>query len=148
VFTRRAKRRLVAHPKFYFFDAGVFRAIRPRGPLDSAEEAAGAALETLVLQHLRATNDYRSLGYSVHYWRTSSGDEVDFVLYGERGLRAFEVKSSDRLREEDFRGLHRLLGNYPQARGYLLYPGNRSWHERGIQVLPLREALPGLAALL
>ena len=40
VFTRRAKRRLVAHPKFYFFDAGVFRAIRPRGPLESMQRDA------------------------------------------------------------------------------------------------------------
>jgi predicted AAA+ superfamily ATPase len=30
VFTKRAKRRVVAHPKFYFFDAGVFQAIRPK----------------------------------------------------------------------------------------------------------------------
>jgi len=67
VFTRRAKRRLVAHPKFYFFDAGVFRAIRPRGPLDVAEEVEGPALETLLLQQLRALNDYRGLGYTLHY---------------------------------------------------------------------------------
>ena len=73
---------------------------------------------------------------------------MDFVLYGARGLRAFEVKSSARLREADFRGLHRLHEDYPQAHRYLLYPGNRRWHDRGIEVLPLGEALPGLAALL
>lgn len=148
VFARRAKRRLVAHPKFYYFDAGVFRAIRPKGPLDAPEEAGGIALETLVLQHLRATNDYGSLGYGLYYWRTAVGEEVDFVLYGERGMRAFEVKSSARLRQEDFRGLHRLREDYPAARGYLLYPGTRRWHERGVDVLPLHEALPGLAELL
>ena len=148
VFARRAKRRLVAHPKFYFFDAGVFGAIRPRGPLDSPEEAGGIALETLVLQQLRAVNDYGSLGYSLHYWRTAVGEEVDFVLYGERGMLAFEVKSSARLRTEDYRGLQRLREDYPSARCYLLYPGTRRWHERGIDVLPLNEALPGLAKLL
>lgn len=148
VFARRAKRRLAAHPKFYFFDAGVFRAIRPKGPLDAPEEALGIALETLVLQHLRATNEYGSLGYGLYCWRTAAGDEVDFVLYGERGMRAFEVKSSARLREEDFRGLHRLGEDYPAARRYLLYPGARRWHERGVDVLPLNEALPRLAALL
>ncbi len=36
VFTKRAQRALAAHPKFYFFDAGVFRANRPAGPLDPA----------------------------------------------------------------------------------------------------------------
>ena len=30
VFTRRAKRELAAHPKFYLFDTGVFRSLRPR----------------------------------------------------------------------------------------------------------------------
>ncbi len=54
VFTRRAKRDTIAHPKLYFFDAGVFRSLRPKGPLDRPEEIEGAALEGLVAQHLRA----------------------------------------------------------------------------------------------
>ena len=54
VFTKRAKREPSVHPKFYFFDAGVFRSLRPRGPLDSAVEIDGHALEGLVAQHLRA----------------------------------------------------------------------------------------------
>ena len=35
VFSRKAKRKLISQKKFYFFDAGVYRAIRPTGPLDS-----------------------------------------------------------------------------------------------------------------
>jgi len=38
IFSRQAKRRLVAHSKFYYFDVGVYRAIRPKGPLDITEE--------------------------------------------------------------------------------------------------------------
>jgi predicted AAA+ superfamily ATPase len=30
VFSKQAKRKLSSHPKFYFFDAGVFRSLRPR----------------------------------------------------------------------------------------------------------------------
>src|SRR5262245_45026086 len=75
VFAKRAKRRVIAHPKFYFFEAGVFQTIRPRGPLDAAEEIGGPALETLVLQQLRALNDYLDLGYTLSYWRTAAGDE-------------------------------------------------------------------------
>jgi len=59
VFTRRAQRRVTAHPKFYLFDAGVFRSLRPAGPFDRSEEIEGAALEGLVLQHLIAWNQYR-----------------------------------------------------------------------------------------
>lgn len=140
-FTRRAKRRVVLHPKFFFFDVGVFRTLRPRGPLDVAEEAEGPALETLVLAHLRAWNDYGSLGYSIHYWRTPSGDEVDFVLYGERGLFAIEVKRNARIRREDLTGLLRFREDYPKARALLLHAGSRRWHESGVDIIPLQEAL-------
>lgn len=57
VFTKRAKRALTSHPKFYLFDAGVFQALRPRGPLDRPEEIHGAALEGLIAQHLKAWVD-------------------------------------------------------------------------------------------
>jgi predicted AAA+ superfamily ATPase len=141
VFTRRAKRRVIAHPKLYFFDAGVFQTIRPRGPLDAPEEIHGPALETLFLEQVRALNDYRDLGYKIHYWRTAAGEEVDFVLYGERGLVAFEVKMHQTVRGDDLRGLARFLEDYPQAKAYLLYLGKRRWHDRGIEIVPFSEAL-------
>jgi len=148
VFTRRAKRRIVAHPKFYFFDAGVFQTIRPRGPLDAPGEIAGPALETLVLHQLRALNDYRGLGYSFHYWGTGAGDEVDFVLYGERGLVAIEVKMTQRVRPDDLRGLRRFRDDYPQARAFLIYTGSRRRHDAGIEIVPAEDALRGLDRML
>jgi predicted AAA+ superfamily ATPase len=144
VFARRAKRRLVAHPKFYYFDAGVFQAIRPRGPLDAPEQIHGAALETLFLQQVRAINDYRDLGYRLHYWRTSTGDEVDFVLYGERGLRAFEVKMAHNVRPDDLRSLLRFRADFQGAKVHLLYLGHRRWHERGIEIVPFLDCVAKL----
>ena len=141
VFTKRAKRRLLAHPKFFYFDAGVYQAVRPRGPLDAPEQIHGAALETLFLEQVRALNDYRDLGYRLHYWRTATGDEVDFVLYGERGLRAFEVKMTQRVRPDDLRALLRFQEDFPQAKTHLLYLGNRRWHDRGVEVLPFTDCV-------
>src|SRR5262249_17971991 len=123
VFTKRARRRRTAHPKFYFFDAGVYRPIRPRGPLDAPEEIDGPALETLLFQEIRAWNDTLRLEYDLFYWRTATGLEVDLVLYGERGLRAFEVKRSSRLRPEDFSGLEAFRGEFPVARCTMVYGG-------------------------
>jgi predicted AAA+ superfamily ATPase len=147
-FTRRAKRRVALHPKFYFFDAGVYRALRPRGPLDTEDEVDGAAFETLLLQELRAHNAYADLGYTIHYWRTPAGHEVDMVLYGERGLLAFETKRTSKLRAEDLRGLHALLADYPMARARLVYGGTRRYHEGPIEVLPLQVCLEELPELL
>ena len=147
-FMRRARRRIVQHPKFFLFDVGVYRAIRPRGPLDSDAEIDGAALETLVFQELRATNAALELGYKIHYWRTADGREVDFVLYGERGLLAFEVKRSAQYREEDLRSLRAFCNDYPEARGFLLYGGVVRYRVGNIEVVPVAEALVGLAGVL
>ncbi|MFO7928642.1 MAG: AAA family ATPase, partial [Candidatus Humimicrobiaceae bacterium] len=54
VFTKRAKRRLVSHPKFYYFDVGIYRTIRPAGPLDSPQEAEGIAFESVFFQEALA----------------------------------------------------------------------------------------------
>lgn len=140
-FTKRAKRRVVLHPKFFLFDAGVYRAVRPRGPLDSPEEADGPAIETAVLAHLRAWNDYGQLGQTISYWRTPEGDEVDFVVYGEAGFVAIEVRRSATIRGEDLRGLSRFKRDYPEARAVLLHPGTRRYHQGGIEIIPLVEAL-------
>lgn len=150
VFSRRAKRALVVHPKLFLFDAGVFRALRPKGPLDAVEEIDGAALETLVMQELRATNDNERLGFELHYWRTREGKEIDFVLYGEQGLVAVEVKRSGHFREDDLDVLRLFRGDYPPARCVLLYGGTRGYSfDRGaVRVLPLRDALPRLGEVL
>ena len=136
VFAKRAKRSVIRSVKFYFFDAGVFRTLRPAGPYDSDAEAEGAALETLVLQEIAARNDYRRWNYGIYYWRTRQGAEVDFVLYGERGFRAIEVKHSDRIRREDFRGLKQFKEEYPEAELIFVYSGDRRFHEGGIEIVP------------
>lgn len=136
-FTKRATRRLVTHPKFYFFDAGVYRAIRPRGPLDTAEEIDGAAIETAVWQQVRALNDYFRLGYKLFFWRTVTGQEVDLVLYGERGIIALEIKRRNRVTGESLKGLSAFLSDYPMARAFCLYGGDRPRWEGKIRLLPL-----------
>ena len=144
VFARRARRAMTGHVKFYFFDAGVYRALRPRGPLDAPEDVDGPAIETLVLQELRATNDNHALGYSLFHWRTRDQKEIDFVLYGERGLVAIEVKRAARLREEDLAALRLFASDYPVARCILFYGGEHEYVVDRIRILPLASALPRL----
>ena len=148
VFQRRAKRKMAQHSKFYFFDAGVYRALRPRGPLDPVEEIDGAAIETLVMQELRATNDNLDCGYQLSFWRTQDQREVDFILYGERGLLAIEVKRSSRWGHDDLKHLRIFLADYPEASGYLFYGGDQEYNVDGIRILPISMALKQLPQLL
>ena len=57
-FTKRAKRRLIQKYRFYYFDVGVYRYLRPKGILDSPAEIEGAGLETCFMQIFLALNDY------------------------------------------------------------------------------------------
>ncbi|MFA5263342.1 MAG: DUF4143 domain-containing protein [Opitutaceae bacterium] len=144
VFTKKGKRELATHPKFYFFDAGVFRANRPSGPLDAPQEIDGLALEGLVAQHLRAWCDYSAGNHSLHYWQTRSQVEVDFVVYGESGIYALEVKNSMQVRPEDLRGLKNFAEDYPQSRRILLYRGKERFKRDEILCVPCEEFLLSL----
>lgn len=148
VFTKRAKRRLISSPKFYLFDPGVYRTLRPKGPLDSPEEIDGSALETLFLAHLRAVNDYYRLGYKLFFWRTSNNVEVDFIVYGERGLFAFEIKRSRNLSHSDFSGLKAFSTDYKIAKCYLLYGGDHAEYRENIHVIPFSQGLSKLITIL
>lgn len=147
VFSKRAKRKVTAHPKFYWFDAGVYRSVRPAGPLDRPEEIAGAALEGLVAQHLRAWIDYSPDDFTLGFWRTRRGVEVDFVVYGTTGFWAIEVKHTRTIRSSDLRALKTFREDYPEAVTRLLYRGTETLEIDGVRCMPceafLRGVVPG-----
>jgi len=136
VFSKKAKRALVSHPKFYFFDVGVYKSLRPKGPLDSPHEIDGAALEGLVLQHLLAWNEYRDNPFEIFFWRSKGGAEVDFILYGDGGLHAIEVKNSSRIRPGELRPLIEFRKDYPISKTTLLYRGTERLLINNVQCIP------------
>lgn len=144
VFTKRAKRLTAQHSKFYFFDAGVFNALRPSGPLDRPEEKAGAALEGLVAQHLRAWIDYRHPESRLYYWRTQAGSEVDFVVYGQDMFHAIEVKHATVIHPKDLNALRAFGQDYPEAKRTILYRGKESLLKEGIMIRPCEDFLLNL----
>ena len=141
VFRKRARRAVTRHPKLYLFDAGVFRTLRPKGPLDSPEEMAGAALEGLVYQHLQAWADYGKEECGIYFWRTRSGSEVDFILYGDAGFWAIEVKNATVVRGGDLRALKSFRDDYPECTPIFLYRGEAPLLVDGIRCLHVEDFL-------
>lgn len=148
VFRKHFKRKLISHSKFYYFDAGVFRSLRPRGPLDSESEIDGAALETLFMQEIRALNDYYNLGYKIYYWRSAAGLEVDFILYGPKGLLAFEIKRKPSVFKKDLKGLQAFSQDYPEAKPFLFCFVDKKEYHDNIQVLSIETALKNLRKIM
>jgi predicted AAA+ superfamily ATPase len=148
IFTKRAKRQTIQHPKFYFFDVGVYQTLRPKGFVDLSAEIDGAALETLFLQSLRAVNDYFELDYQLYYWRTSAGVEVDFILYGPSGFFAFEIKRSNNVSKHDAKGLLSFAKDYPEAKLFLVHAGTQHFQFDNVSVIPMRDMLFQLPEIL
>jgi predicted AAA+ superfamily ATPase len=144
VFSRRAKRKLVAHKKFYFFDVGVYRMLRPQGILDNTAEIEGVALEGLVGQHLKAWTLRQNEPYSLSYWRTQTGLEVDFIVYGPKEFIAIEVKRSPNLGPDDLKGLLAFKEEYPEAKLVILTNCKQKEMIKGILVVPVEEFLRNL----
>jgi len=144
IFKRRAKRTLSSQTKFYLFDSGVFQVMRKMGPMDTKSEISGAALEGLVLQHLKAWCNYTKGKYEIFYWRTKAGLEVDFIIYGEKGFWAIEVKNGSKISPGDLKGLKHFTEDYPECKTLLLYRGNTELIDQNIRCMPCEKFLKGI----
>jgi predicted AAA+ superfamily ATPase len=113
-------KRLVKSQKLYWGDTGV--ALH----LAEADEPGGAHLENLVLHDLMAWRDGSPSRAEVLYWRTSIGEEVDFVVEANGRLLPIEVKATTRPRLGDATHLRTFRSEYPEkARaGLLIHAGN------------------------
>jgi predicted AAA+ superfamily ATPase len=141
VFTKRAQRALAERPKFYLFDAGIYRSLRPLRPLDVVQEMQGAALEGLVCQHLKSWVDAQVENYELAFWRTRSKLEVDFIVYGPKTFLAIEVKHSATIHPSDLKGLEAFKADYPECTPIFLYRGVTRIEKKGILCIPCEEFL-------
>lgn len=145
IFRKRAKRALSSHPKFYLFDTGVYNYFRPFCALDNPLMIKGAALEGLLAQHLLAWIDLQEEDHKLYFWRTRSGLEVDFIIYGRNHFFAIEVKNNFHVSSKDVRGLKEFKKDYPECCPILLFRGKQKIIHKGIKCIPIEEFLLNLS---
>lgn len=148
VFTKKAKRKTISRQKFYYFDVGVYRTLRPMGPFDMPEDIGDIALESLVFQELKAINSYFQFEYEIYFWQTIDKMEIDFILYGVKGLIGIEVKSSKKIYPKDLKALKVFQSDYPSAKLYIFYAGERHLYFDKIIAVPVIEAIKNLDKIL
>jgi predicted AAA+ superfamily ATPase len=143
---KRAKVKEVASPKFYLFDPGVVRALagRVREPLEREER--GFLLETWILHELRAAMAIQDTGGQLHYWRTPSGSEVDFVWTHASHAVGLEVKAATTWRNEYGASLKSLLAQGTLQGAYGIYLGDAELRDESLWVFPLKRFLKELTS--
>jgi predicted AAA+ superfamily ATPase len=140
---KRQERQVIGKaPKFYLFDVGVAGALTRRRIAEERGESFGRALEHFVLMEIQAHRSYRELGYEVHFWRTKSGLEVDFVL-GD-GEVAVEVKGTSRVDSSDLRSLRAFVEDHHPRHAIVVCNERAARLVEGIEILPWREFLARL----
>lgn len=136
---RSRKRKPLSSSKYYFFDVGVVGALQGRVFHPGTPEF-GQALETYLMHELLCYRDYVS-DDPLHYWRSTSGFEVDFLL-GDH--TAVEVKAKANVSQQDLKSL-RAFAEEQQFKRYLcvsLEPRPR--RVANIHILPLPVFLTAL----
>jgi len=83
---------------------------------------------------LKAYQAYKNPELSLYYWRTSTGQEVDFIL-GEMEV-AIEIKTSTRIHESDCRGLKALASSHKVKKLLLVSFESEPKKMADIQCLP------------
>jgi len=99
------KRKAIRTAKFYLFDPGVSHVLAGTKTLDRNSDLYGKSFEQFIGMEIRAWLSYRRIKSPLSYWRSTQGQEVDFLIGSQA---AIEVKSSKRLSRRDFRGLQAL----------------------------------------
>jgi len=143
-YRKTKKRKSVSTSKFYFFDVGIVHALLGQTQLPPKTKSYGHALEHLTFLELRAYLDYHRLTHRLCYWRSQSRHEVDFVV-GD--TMAIEVKSKERVVDNDLKGLRALAEDIPLRRRLVL--ANEAWPrvtDDGIEIVPIQAFFEALWA--
>jgi predicted AAA+ superfamily ATPase len=144
-FQKKPKRRTVSAPKFYFFDVGIVNALLKRKPIQQGSVNFGFAFEHFIFHELKTYSQYSGKKYPIHYWRTSSQFEVDFVL-GDHEI-AVEVKSTDNVNSKHTKGMLAFAEEYKLKKKIIVSQDNLPRNlDNGILVLPWQEFLNRLWA--
>lgn len=133
-FQKKPKRRVILSPKFYYFDVGVANYLLKRGEIKTGSESFGSAFEHFIYQEIAAHCHYSDLNYAIHYWRTASQFEVDFIL-GDHEI-AIEIKATDNVQPRHLKGLNAFSQEY--TTGKLIIVSNDPYPRQinNILVLP------------
>lgn len=142
-FKKRQNRQVITRAsKFYLFDVGIAGAITKRHLEEERGTLFGKALEHFIFMEIIAYRAYSELDYDIHFWRTKSGQEVDFVL--GQGEVAIEIKGSKQIEKRDLSSLLAFVDEYSPKKALLVCNEAEARLVGPIRIMPYREFLSAL----
>ena len=133
-------RKVVSTSKFYFFDLGVSSALKNLKSMERNSDIFGEAFEHWIALELRAYISYFEKDEVLHFWRTHSGHEVDFII----GDTVVEVKASSKISQRDTKGLKKIKEEKKWKNLLLVSQDSKKMNYENIQCLHWKEFLENL----
>lgn len=142
-FKRKQSRQIITKaPKFYLFDVGVAGNMVKRHLLEEKGELFGKAFEHFIFTELAAHSSYSDLHYTINFWRTRSGQEVDFIL--DEGRIAVEIKGKSHIDSKDMKGLVAFIDEYSPQKALIVCNEKMERLHGEIRIYPWRKFLNDL----
>ena len=136
-FKKRQERQVITKaPKFYLFDTGVVGAITKQTIAAQRGEMFGKAFEHFIYLEMLAHRSYHEIHYDINFWRTKSGQEVDFILGG--GEVAIEVKGTTMVDRRDLRSMKSFMDDYAPKQAIVVCNEREERIHSGIRIMPWR----------
>lgn len=139
-FSRSLSRRLVQHPKFYFFDLGVLNGLL--GNFQASGDRIGLLFEHWIFTQILHSSHAFDREIRISSFRTEHGAEVDLIVETGGKLFVLELKASRNVGPSDLSGLKHLATFFGKKhRPFVLYLGEQPKKIEGIEILPWQSGL-------
>ncbi len=138
------RKRQKKNPKFYYFDTGVTRSLNRRLniPLKKGTYEYGDLFEQFIVLEMHRLNSYFSLDYQFSYLQTNNDLEIDIIIERPGLPLAFvEIKSTDRITDQDLTSLGSLLRDQSKNEYFCLSLDPEERIVNGINILPWKKGL-------
>lgn len=142
-YRRSIRRRQKTHPKFYFFDTGVKRALASEltVPLIFGTAEYGRAFEHFFITEISRMNAYLKKDFSFSYFATHD-IEIDLVIERPGSEPLFvEIKSAEFVHDVQLRPLQSIVESVKGSKGVCVSREVRKRRVGNILVCPWQEAL-------
>ena len=131
---RQSRQVITKASKYYMFDVGVAGFLTKRYIAEQKGMEFGKAFEHFLLMEIVAYRSYTGKDFSINFWRTKSGLEVDFVL--GQGEVAIEIKGSSHVNKRDMYGLEAFTEASSPKRSILVCNEKEKRKHNKITIIP------------
>lgn len=133
------KKRVIKMPKIYFYDSGLLCSLL--GLMDKKQleshHLKGNIFESFVVSEFIKHSYNNGLEPNIYFWRDKTGNEIDLLVETSEKLIPIEIKSSQTITSDYFKGLNYYnnlsRGSYKDL--YVIYGGNLKQQRSGGNVL-------------